>query len=95
MNIGVIRLPNMRQVPSTFTNQLAITPGWGRGLFLNATSTVSLLWRETVIMTSLLCNLQHLGLLESSQICAAQVPNANLTNHCPVSFPNILNLYSF
>jgi len=70
-------------VPSTFTNQLATTPGWGRGLFLNATTTVSLLWRQNVILTSLVCNLQHIGLLESSQICASQVQDINLTNHCP------------
>lgn len=83
--MGIIRLPNTRQVPSTYTNQLATTPGWGRGLFLNATTTVSLLWRQTVIMPAVLCNLQHLGLLESSQLCAAQVADVNLTNHCPVS----------
>jgi len=81
--IGIIRLPNLRQVPSTFTNQLATTPGWGRGLFLNATTTVSLLWRQTVVLTSLVCNLQHLNLLESSQICASQVQDFGLTNHCP------------
>lgn len=81
--IGIIRLPNLRQIPSTFTSQLMTTPGWGRGLFLNATGTVSLLWRETVVMTSLLCNLQHFGLLESSQMCASQVPEPFLTNHCP------------
>lgn len=85
MNIGIVRLPNLRQVPSTYTNQLMTTPGWGRGLFLNATTTVSLLWRQTVVMTSLICNLQHIGLLESSQICAAQVQDPFLTNHCPVS----------
>lgn len=83
--MNFIRLPNIRQVPSTYTNQLTTTPGWGRGLFLNATSTVSLLWRQTVIMPTLVCNLQHLGLLESSQFCAAQVSDPFLTNHCPVS----------
>lgn len=85
VNVGIVRLPNNRQVPTTYTNQLATTPGWGRGLFLNATTTVSLLWRQTVIAPSLLCGLQHIGLLESSQLCAAQVPDPALTNHCPVS----------
>jgi len=83
VNVGIVRLPNIRQVPTTYTNQLATTPGWGRGLFLNATTTVSLLWRQTVVAPSLLCNLQHVGLLESSQFCAAQVPDPALTNHCP------------
>lgn len=85
MNVGIVRLPNIRQVPSTFTQQLAVTPGWGRGLFLNATTVVSLLWRQTVVAPSLICNLQHIGLLESSNFCAIQVPDPALTNHCPVS----------
>lgn len=90
MNIGTIRLPNLRQIASTFTNQQCTTPAWGRGLFLNATTTVSLLWRQTVVATSLICNLQHLGILESSQLCAVQVPDDNLSNHCPVSILQFL-----
>jgi len=83
INIGVIRLPNLRQVPSLFTNQLTTTPGWGRGLFINATIAVPLLWRQAGILSGTLCYLQHVGLLESSQLCAAQLPDPALSNHCP------------
>jgi len=80
-NISPVRLGNARQVSSSFVNQRAVIPGWGRMLFSPASPQPQVVTRFSYAQVSqaLTCRLAFINLIESAQICSA----SSDWNGCP------------
>lgn len=68
-NIQPVRLPSLRQVDTTFANEMGTISGWGR--FSDDLPQIAPLLRtvNAPVMTNAACNIRFLGIIQPTNIC--------------------------